>query len=297
MSLEHFIITVFCLVDEHLKALLKGKRLRQRGYNPKLTDAEVITMEVVGEFLGLDSNTGIWRYFHEHWLAWFPQLSSRANFAKHTANLWQLVQQIQQKIAQELAAFTDTLHIADGFPIPLCKLKRAGFSRLFRGIANFGYCAAKSETYYGFKGNLVINSRGIITQFTVTTANVDERESLWEIITKFKGLLIADKGLIGEDYQQQIRKHTQVNLQTPARANMKNKINKANDNWLITTRRLVETVIGQLTERFNIQSVKARNLWQLTNRISRKILAHTICAFINKYLGNPPLQFQLLEVN
>ena len=64
--------------------------------------------------------------------------------------------------------------------------------------------------------------------------------------------------------------------------------------WLKSTRRLVETVIGQLTERFNIEKVRARKLWYLTNRVSRKILSHTISMFINKQLGNPPLQFDLL---
>jgi len=64
--------------------------------------------------------------------------------------------------------------------------------------------------------------------------------------------------------------------------------------WLISTRRLVETVIGQLTDRFKIEKVRARKLWHLTNRIARKVFSHTICAFINKKKGNPPLQFELL---
>jgi len=51
MPLEDFIIAVFCWVDERLKALLGDHRLRQRGFAPKLTDSEVITMEMVGEFL------------------------------------------------------------------------------------------------------------------------------------------------------------------------------------------------------------------------------------------------------
>ena len=51
MPLEDLIITVFCWVDERLKALLGEHRLRQRGLAPKLTDSEVITMEGVGEFL------------------------------------------------------------------------------------------------------------------------------------------------------------------------------------------------------------------------------------------------------
>ncbi len=64
--------------------------------------------------------------------------------------------------------------------------------------------------------------------------------------------------------------------------------------WLVSTRRLVETVIGQLTERFHIEKVRARKLWYLTNRVARKVLAHTIAILINKKLGNPPLQFELL---
>ncbi len=54
------------------------------------------------------------------------------------------------------------------------------------------------------------------------------------------------------------------------------------------------TVIGQLTERFNLENVQARKLWYLTNRIARKVLAYTICVFINKQNSDPPLQFELL---
>jgi phage shock protein PspC (stress-responsive transcriptional regulator) len=65
---------------------------------------------------------------------------------------------------------------------------------------------------------------------------------------------------------------------------------------LTSTRRLVETVIGQLTEQFNIEKVRVRTLWHLTSRITRKILAHTVGALINKNLGNSPLQFERLEI-
>ncbi len=49
MPIEDLIINVYCCVDENWAALTEGKRLRQRGYAPKLTDQEVITMEIVGE--------------------------------------------------------------------------------------------------------------------------------------------------------------------------------------------------------------------------------------------------------
>ena len=52
---------------------------------------------------------------------------------------------------------------------------------------------------------------------------------------------------------------------------------------LVKTRRLVETVIGQLSERFHLQTVRSWDLWHFTNRINRKILAHTLAFWINRH--------------
>lgn len=205
-------------------------------------------------------------------------------------------QRIQHTLSQQLGAMEDQLHMADGFPLPVCHFKRAYFSQCFKGVASYGYCASKSETYYGFKGNLVIRSEGVITAITVTPANIDERESLYEIVTGINGLLIADKGLIGEEYQETFRQQTQVNLQTPTRTNMSDPRGKDSNAWITSTRRLVETVIGQLTTQFHIQKIRARDQWHLTNRITRKVLAHTIGVFVNKMLGHPPLQFEKLGI-
>lgn len=294
MSIEDFIINVYCLVDEMSAKIVDGQKLRQRGFGPSLSDAEIITMEVVAEFQGIDTDKGAWEYFRDHWLTWFPDLGSRANFAKHAANLWRFKQCIQELLAEKLGAFSDGLHIADGFPIPVCQFKRAFFSRSWKDIAAYGYCASKAETYYGFKGNVLINSEGVITCITVTQANVDERTSLWDLLGKISGQIIADKGLIGNDFRAELQQFAGIDLQTAARSNMKETRNEKFIKWLISTRRLVETVIGQLADRFHIETVWARKMWSLTNRVARKILAHTIGVFINKQNNNPPLQFDLL---
>lgn len=292
MSIEDFIIAVYCLVEEMLKNL-SVKKLRQRGFEPNLSDGEMITMETVAEFLGIDTDKGAWEYFSNHWQEWFPSLGSRANFARQAVNLWSIKQQIQKGLAKRIGAFSDKLHLADGFPMPVCHFKRANFSSIFKGEAKYGYCASKGETYYGFKGNVLLSSEGVITEITATAANIDERDSLWDLINGVQGMLIADKGLIGADFQSELRNFNQINLQTAGRANMKETRSEKFIKWLKSTRRLVETVIGQLTERFNIEKVRARKLWYLTNRIARKVLAHTICIFINKQKGNPPMAIAL----
>jgi IS5 family transposase len=294
MPMENFIISVYCLIDEELKKMLGDKKLRKRGFKPSLSDSETITMEIVAEFLGIDTDKGAWTYFSNHWKEWFPKMGSRSNFAKHASNLWEVKQQIQKTMAKQLGAFSDGLHISDGFPMPVCHFKRAYFSRIFKGEAAYGHCASKDEKYYGFKGNVLINSEGVITDLTVTQANIDERESLWDLVKGIYGMIIADKGLIGADYHEELRYHTGIDLKTAVRSNMQETRSQHFIRWLISTRRLVETVIGQLTERFQIEKVRARKLWGLTNRIARKVLAHTICVFINKKIGNPPLQFDAL---
>ncbi len=204
MLLEDFIITAYCLIDEALKKFLGHQKLRQRGFEPNLSDSEIMTMEIVAEFLGIDTDKGAWEYFTQHWCDWFPALSSRANYAKHVANLWNVTQRIQAQLATQLGAFSDSLHLADGFPMPVCHFKRANSSRVFEGEADYGYCASKEEIYYGFKGNVMINSEGVITQITATAVNIDERRSFWDLTPGIRGDVIADKGLLGVDFQQEL---------------------------------------------------------------------------------------------
>ena len=70
MDLNTFIIAVFCLTDDWIK----GKKLRQRGPSPELSDAEVLTIEIVGEFLGIDTDEGLYEHFRCHYGEWFPAL-------------------------------------------------------------------------------------------------------------------------------------------------------------------------------------------------------------------------------
>ena len=148
MPLEDVIITLFCWIEEPLNPLIGDNRLRPRGFTPKLTDGEVLTMEVVGEFLGLDTDQPIGQYFRQHWPLWFPQRGSRPTFAQQAANLWAIKQQLHQPLVLDLGAVADPIHLVDGCPLPLCVLTRASRCRGFAGEADSGYCAAKKQFYF-----------------------------------------------------------------------------------------------------------------------------------------------------
>jgi hypothetical protein len=73
----------------------------------KSTGAEVITMELIGEFQGKDADKHIWEYFLGHWKSLFPALGSRSQFAKQAQNLWAIKQQLQSSLQEELGVSKD----------------------------------------------------------------------------------------------------------------------------------------------------------------------------------------------
>ena len=88
MPVENFIVYVFIFTDNFLKNI--GK-IRRSGPAPELTDSEVITMEIVGEFLGCGKgDKTIFDYFYQHWYNWFPKLNCRTTFSRQSANLWKV---------------------------------------------------------------------------------------------------------------------------------------------------------------------------------------------------------------
>jgi len=149
----------------------------------------------------------------------------RCSFVRQAANLWQYKELLQRRLATLLGAFEDNVHLIDGIPISLCRLTRASQCQSFQGTANYGYCATNNETYYGVYSHLLISGRGVITGFSLTSANGNEREALWNTVPPIQGLLIRDKGYLGQLLQQELRGQG-INLQTALRSSMKDKRNR-----------------------------------------------------------------------
>ena len=70
MDRDDFIIFVYCLVEEQCAAITNGKKLRKRGFPPRLSDAEVITIEICGEYFGFYDDKAIFCYFRKHCNDW-----------------------------------------------------------------------------------------------------------------------------------------------------------------------------------------------------------------------------------
>ncbi len=166
MEQDLFIISVYCLVVRMMQTIEKNYKFRSRGGAPKLTDAEVITIEICGEFFKLHEDTEIYKYFKRHYLHFFPQLPDRTTFVRQSANLWQAKLLCQRMLVQMSGENADTVQSIDTLPLPVCTYTRGGGrDRRFYGQADYGHCAAKQMDYYGFKLGLRIARSGMITHF------------------------------------------------------------------------------------------------------------------------------------
>ena len=98
MPIEKFIIQIYCCIDDYLKTIPK---IRTRGPNPLLSDAEVITIEILAEIMGHGSDKGIFDYVNSHWRSWFPKLGSRTSFTRQMSNLWMIKEQVRKHVFLE----------------------------------------------------------------------------------------------------------------------------------------------------------------------------------------------------
>lgn len=293
MDLNTFIISVFCLIDDQLKG--HQHSYRKRGPAPKLSDSEVLTIEIVGEFLGLDTDKAIYLFFQRHYAEWFPALSEvhRTTFARQAANLWK----VKERLWQELLALTPhdpAFALVDSMPLPACLFARAYRCKRFKGEAAFGKDTLLRQTFYGFRVHARVSWPGVITRISVAPANAHELSVVPEIVEGTSGLIVGDRNYHSPKTREQLQS-IGIELVAPY-SSKKRDPNPKRSAFLSRIRYRIDTVFSQLTERYSIKRVWARDLWHLASRLLRKVLSHTVAFLFNHQMGNPPLQLSKLLI-
>jgi len=289
MDRDEFIITVYCLVCEHYQVIKHTTPLRRGGFAPALSDEEVITMELCGEYFKLATDKELYAYFRTHYAHFFPQLTERTLFVRQAANLWQVKAAIQQRLTQVSGQAADPVQIIDTLPLPICGYTRSGRDRCCKPFADYGHCAAKKLDYYGFKLGLRIARSGMITHFPLLPARPHDIRLVDDLVEGFAGLVPADKGFIDAFRQALLAERHGVVVVTPPRKGMTTSHNPTLLKLCARLRKGVETVGSHLTERFAVARIRVHDLWHFHHRLIRKVLAHTVGVFVNLHLGRPPL--------
>jgi hypothetical protein len=289
MDLDSLIVTVFCLMDDILREVLAGDKLRQRGPQPLLSDSEVLTMEAVGEFLGLDQDKAIFTYFGRHYAHFFPALRSlhRTTFARQAANLWKVKERVWQQALTRLD-YDPALSLIDSFPVPVCRFARAKRCRRLRELSAYGYDELAHQTFFGVRAHLRVCWPGVIVGLHLSAAHVHELPVAERLLESARGWALGDRNYWSPGLSEKLAGHG-LHLLAPFRSAAREK--KRWPLWLVQKRRRIETVIGQLVERFHAKRVWARDSWHFCSRWLRKVLAHTLFVQLCQQRELLPLRF------
>jgi hypothetical protein len=287
---------MYCWIDTILGEMRTDpdwKRIRQRGPAPTLADSEVVTMEVVGEYLGLDRDTALYAYFRREHPDWFPALRRihRTTFARQAANLWALKEQAWKHLLDQVP-HDPALSMVDSVPMPVCRFGRAYHCSRFRGEARFGYDHGSKATIYGLRDHLRVCWPGVIRAFSAAAANVHDTELVPELVEGGTGQVLGDRNYWDPKLTEDLAR-AGIQLTAPFKR-------RETDPDPVGSRRVtqvrwrIEVVAAQLVERYQLKRVWARDAWHLTSRILRKVLSHTLCVGLCLQQGLPPLHFDAL---
>jgi hypothetical protein len=125
--------------------------------------------------------------------------------------------------------------------VKVCHNRRIYSHKVFKILAARG----KSSTgwFYGFKLHLVINDRGEICSFCLTSGNIDDRnvDVINILCRELSGKLFGDRGYISQELFERLYEQG-VQLITKLRKNMKNKLMDMTDKLLLRKRAVIEPV-------------------------------------------------------
>jgi hypothetical protein len=99
--------------------------------------------------------------------------------------------------------------------------------------------------------------------------------------------VIGDKGFISAPLAAELLERSNIRLLTLKRRDQHEQVSPEVRRLINQIRQIIETVNGQLTEQFGIETNHAHSFWGLCARLYTKLTAHTLCIYRNRLLGNP----------
>lgn len=214
---------------------------------PKLSNIELIGLNITAEFKQIDSECGLFREIEKTYL--FSKIE-RSVYNKRKRNLFVYIEEVRTILSKSLTEFEDYF-IVDSMPLEICKNARASRSSICKeeekSFPNKGYCASQKMHYYGYKLRAVCSVSGVFTSVDFTPASVHDIHFLQDIKDQMKDfVLLGDKGYLSSQIKLDLFNEANITLETPMRMNQKNY--KPQPYILKKSRKRIETLFSQLCD-------------------------------------------------
>lgn len=210
------IVTIFCHVDDFLKALSWRDDQQCR-----LSLAEVITIALTASRFFAGNLESARVFFSEH--NYIPSISkSRLNRRLHAIPgfFWHfLVAHLAAKRHPHCNHF-----LVDSFPISVCLPVRASRRSLFRGKQYVGFNASKNMWFTGLKVHVLATFHGQPKEFFISTASTHDLKAFQKMYLGSLprgSTIFGDKAYTSKDFEEDLLLTKDVLLVAERRANSK----------------------------------------------------------------------------
>lgn len=281
VDIETLATVIFMLVDDWFKA---NKRTRV-GRKAEFSDSEVVTLMLLMDYIPYPSERQFLCYIRANHLELFPRLLDQSQFNVRARGLRYRVEELRKHWQNSIVSELQQYLLLDTKPVPVLSYKRNTDNSDFLGSADYGYCASKAMKYYGYKLVLLSTLEGIPLFYELVPANTDERVAADELMEHVQGCeLIADKGFIGEYWQQDLEEHLEVTILCPKRVNQKEQNPPAFDRLIGSYRQRIEGVFNELQNvGKNLEKLMAKTVVGLVSRIIALMTSHILKLFLRKF--------------
>ena len=267
---------------EVLRRVSKDQLLVYQRRQPKLSDLELVSLSLAAEFMGIDSESDLFRKLPEG----ISEKIERSVYNRRRRKLADHLDRIRLNLASHFNEFED-FFVVDSMPLEVCKLSRSSRSKICKenlyAYPDKGYCAAQGTNYYGYKLHAVCSVNGVFQSYDLSPASVHDINYLKDIKMQISDCtLIGDRGYLSATVQLNLFESCNIKLDTPMRRNQKDF--KKQPYVFRKKRKRIETLFSQLCDQFMIRRNYAKTFKGFKTRIISKITALTTIQFINKFI-------------
>lgn len=283
ITIMHNLLQSYEFIYKKLLELDINKNAYFKPIIPRMTDLEIVALNITAEFAGIDSEHQLFRNIKGTYL--FDKIE-RSVYNKRKRKLFNWMEEIRKNLVSKFNEFEDYF-VVDSMPLEVCKLSRATRSKICKEVAgaipNRGYCASQKSHFYGYKLHAVCSVSGVFQSFDLSPASVHDIHYLKDIRAQMGDcVLLGDRGYLSSEIQLNLFETVNIKLETPMRTNQKTY--KKQPYIFMKSRKRIETLFSQLCDQFMIRRNYAKSFRGFKTRILSKLLSLTMIQFLNKYV-------------
>ncbi len=260
------------------------------GLQPRLPDAELVTLAVMQALLGYTSEARWVRHTHAHLGHLFRYLPGQSGYNRRLRAAAGLITTLIRMLAADTSLWTDDVWVADSTPVECGRSRETARRSDLAGWAEYGYCASHSRYFWGLRLHLLCTLQGLPVGFALAGAKADERQVLLDILAdpaltacRDRQIIIADKNYYGHNFEA-VLADDGICLLRPAR---KGEPERAGTRFFKPLRQVIESINDTFKGQLDLEQHGGHTPEGVMVRVLQRILALTAAIWHNDRTGQP----------